>query len=101
MTVYGFHASHEQFPPSELLRLVEAAQAAGFTRAMCSDQFTPFSAEQGHSGFAWSWLGAAMARTTLPLGVVVFAGAGVCLVLRLLAMVLDWRAPLPHGPANV
>jgi uncharacterized membrane protein YeiH len=50
-------------------------------------------------------LGAAVAvgldATSLPLGVVVIAGAGVCLVLRLLAMVLDWRAPLPHGPANV
>ena len=40
-------------------------------------------------------------RTSLPLIVVVVAGAGVCLVLRLLAMVLDWRAPLPSGPANV
>jgi uncharacterized membrane protein YeiH len=38
---------------------------------------------------------------TLPLGLLVVAAAGVCLVLRLLAMVLDWRAPLPHGPANV
>ena len=25
---------------------------------------------QGHSGFAWSWLGAALARTTLPFGIV-------------------------------
>lgn len=70
MPVVGFHASHEQFPPGELLRLVEAAQAVGFTRAMCSDHFAPFSADQGHAGFAWSWLGAAMARTQLPLGVV-------------------------------
>ncbi|MGC5322342.1 TIGR03885 family FMN-dependent LLM class oxidoreductase [Micromonospora arida] len=70
MPVLGFHASHEQFPPSALLRLVEAARAAGFTRAMCSDHFAPFGAEQGHSGFAWSWLGAALARTDLPLGVV-------------------------------
>jgi uncharacterized membrane protein YeiH len=50
-------------------------------------------------------VGAAVAvgldRTSLPLIVVVVAGAGVCLVLRLLAMVLDWRAPLPSGPANV
>jgi uncharacterized membrane protein YeiH len=40
-------------------------------------------------------------RVSLPLLLVVLAGAGVCLVLRLLAMVLDWRAPLPRGPANV
>lgn len=36
-----------------------------------------------------------------PLGLVVVAGAGVCLVVRLLAMTRDWRAPLPSGPANV
>lgn len=36
-----------------------------------------------------------------PQGLVVASGFGVCLVLRLLAMVLDWRAPLPAGPANV
>lgn len=70
MTVFGYHASHEQFPPSVLLRLVEAAQTAGFTRAMCSDHFAPFSTSQGHAGFSWSWLGAALARTDLPLGVV-------------------------------
>ncbi|MHA4951530.1 TIGR03885 family FMN-dependent LLM class oxidoreductase [Micromonospora saelicesensis] len=70
MPVYGYHASHEQFPPSELLRLTESAEEAGFGRAMCSDHFAPFGAEQGHSGFAWSWLGAALARTGLPMGVV-------------------------------
>ena len=29
------------------------------------------------------------------------AGAGVCLVWRLLALRLHWRAPMPTGPANV
>jgi uncharacterized membrane protein YeiH len=33
--------------------------------------------------------------------VVVVAGAGVCLVWRLLALRLHWRAPMPAGPANV
>lgn len=70
MTTYGFHASHEQLPPSELLRQVQAAQQAGFSRAMCSDHFAPFGPEQGESGFAWSWLGAALASTDLPFGVV-------------------------------
>ena len=37
---------------------------------MCSDHFSPWSARQGHSGFAWSWLGAALATTSLPFGVV-------------------------------
>ena len=66
----GFHASHEQFPPSELLALAHAAEAAGFDCAMSSDHFRPWGAAQGHSGFAWSWLGAAMATTALPFGVI-------------------------------
>jgi uncharacterized membrane protein YeiH len=33
--------------------------------------------------------------------VVALAGAGFCLTLRLLALRLHWRAPLPTGPANV
>ena len=37
---------------------------------MCSDHFAPWSARQGHSGFAWAWLGAALATTSLPFGVV-------------------------------
>lgn len=66
----GFHASHEQFAPDRLLRLVQAAERAGFDAAMCSDHWAPFAESQGHSGFAWSWLGAAMASTSLPFGVV-------------------------------
>ncbi len=53
----GFHASHEQFPPSELLRLVQEAEAAGFDCAMSSDHFRPWGPAQGHSGYAWAWLG--------------------------------------------
>ena len=68
--VIGFHASHEQFRPDRLLRLVQAAEAAGFDAAMCSDHWAPWSEEQGESGFAWSWLGAARATTALPFGVV-------------------------------
>lgn len=70
MATIGYHASHEQFSPAELLRLVQHAEQAGFAAAMCSDHFAPWSSAQGQSGFAWSWLGAAMATTTLPFGVV-------------------------------
>ncbi|MEV0431418.1 TIGR03885 family FMN-dependent LLM class oxidoreductase [Micromonospora sp. NPDC050495] len=70
MTEFGFHASHEQIHPSELLAAVVHAERAGFDAAMCSDHFSPWSARQGHSGFAWSWLGAALQATTLPFGVV-------------------------------
>lgn len=70
MAKIGFHASHEQFPPSELLRNVQLAEAAGFQAAMCSDHFHPWSERQGQSGFAWSWLGAALHATTLTFGLV-------------------------------
>jgi len=40
-------------------------------------------------------------RLGLPLAVIAFAGAGVCLVWRLMALRLHWRAPMPTGPANV
>ena len=70
MTVVGFHASHEQVHPSQLLRAARLAQDAGFTAAMSSDHFSPWSARQGQSGFAWSWLGAALATTDLPFGAV-------------------------------
>ena len=70
MTTIGYHASHEQFPPSELLRYVRLAEAAGFQAAMCSDHFHPWSERQGQSGFAWAWLGAALQATALPFGLV-------------------------------
>lgn len=70
MTVFGFHASHEQIHPARLLEAVGHAERAGFGAAMSSDHLSPWSARQGHSGFAWSWLGAALQATTLPFGVV-------------------------------
>src|SRR5687767_5024181 len=70
MTIVGWHASHEQIAPSRLLAAVQRAEQAGFDAAMSSDHFAPWSARQGESGFAWSWLGAAMAATALPFGVV-------------------------------
>jgi coenzyme F420-dependent glucose-6-phosphate dehydrogenase len=70
MARIGFHASHEQFPPSELLRLVQLAEAAGFDCAMSSDHFRPWGPAQGQSGFAWSWLGAALHATRLRFGII-------------------------------
>jgi probable non-F420 flavinoid oxidoreductase len=66
----GFHASHEQFSPAGLLSLVRQAELAGFGGAMCSDHFHPWSERQGHSGFAWSWLGSAMQATQFSYGIV-------------------------------
>lgn len=66
----GYHASHEQLPPSRLLALVQQAERAGFGAAMCSDHFAPWLPEQGESGYAWAWLGAALATTDLSFGTV-------------------------------
>jgi len=66
----GFHASHEQFSPSHLLKLVQQAENAGFHAALSSDHFHPWSNTQGESGFAWSWLGAAMHATSMDFAIV-------------------------------
>ncbi|MFB9236842.1 TIGR03885 family FMN-dependent LLM class oxidoreductase [Plantactinospora siamensis] len=70
MTTYGIHASHEQIHPAALLSAMVRAEQAGFDAAMSSDHFSPWSTRQGHSGFAWSWLGSALQATSLPFGVV-------------------------------
>lgn len=70
MTLIGYHASHEQFAPSELLGLVSEAEQAGFACAKSSDHFHPWSERQGQSGFAWSWLGAAMQATRFGFGMI-------------------------------
>jgi probable non-F420 flavinoid oxidoreductase len=70
----GFHASHEQLPPGALLRAVQAAEDAGFQAAMCSDHLAPWSERQGHSGYTWSWLGAALQATSLSFGTVTAPG---------------------------
>jgi coenzyme F420-dependent glucose-6-phosphate dehydrogenase len=66
----GYHASHEQFPPSELLRLVQQAEKAGFQAILNSDHFHPWTEAQGQSGFVWSFMGAALAVTKLSMGMV-------------------------------
>jgi probable non-F420 flavinoid oxidoreductase len=41
---------------------------------MCSDHFAPFSEQQGQSGSAWSWLGAALQATSMSFGTVTAPG---------------------------
>lgn len=63
MIKLGYHISHEQFAPSELLQYVQKAEDAGFQFALSSDHFYTWSENQGNCGFAWSWLGAALQAT--------------------------------------
>ena len=70
----GYQASHEQFSPSHLLQLSAMAEAAGFKAINSSDHFHPWSERQGQSGYAFSWLGAAMVNSNLPFGSVCTPG---------------------------
>jgi coenzyme F420-dependent glucose-6-phosphate dehydrogenase len=70
----GYHASHEQYRPSSLLTYLTRAEQAGFQAAMCSDHFHPWSERQGQSGYAWSWMAAALQATGLPMGTVCAPG---------------------------
>jgi probable non-F420 flavinoid oxidoreductase len=74
MAIIGFHAAHEQIGPAQLLKDVRLAEQAGFEAALCSDHINPWSSAQGHSGFAWSWLGAALSTTGLRFGTVTAPG---------------------------
>ena len=74
MVKFAYHASHEQFKPSTLLKYIQAAEQAGFTAGASSDHFHPWNEKQGESGFSWAWLGAAMQATSLPFGVVCAPG---------------------------
>ncbi len=70
MASFGYQASHEQFSPRQLLHWVQRAEAAGFEEMASSDHLFPWSRQQGQSGFAWSWMGAALQATSLSCGVV-------------------------------
>ncbi len=74
MAQIGYHASHEQFKPSELLKWVSLAEKSGFDLINSSDHFHPWSIRQGQSGFSFAWLGAAMQASSLPFGVVCAPG---------------------------
>ena len=62
MIKFGWKAGAEQYPPSALLDYAVIAEQAGFDLLDVSDHFHPWS-EAGQASFAWTWLGAAAART--------------------------------------
>jgi coenzyme F420-dependent glucose-6-phosphate dehydrogenase len=68
MTRYFFGASHEEFPPEQLLRQAVEAERAGFDGISASDHLQPWW-EPGESGHTWVWLGAAAQATErIPIG---------------------------------
>lgn len=63
MVTLGWKAGPEQYPPDELLDYAITAEQAGFDSLEVSDHFAPWD-PSGQASFAWTWLGAAAARTT-------------------------------------
>ena len=61
----GYTLSSEERQPQELIRDAQLAEASGFTFALISDHFHPWTDRQGSSPFVWSVLGgiAATAKT--------------------------------------
>lgn len=63
MVSFGWKAGAEQYGPRELLDMAVAAEHSGFDLVSISDHFHPWD-ESGQAPFAWTWLGAAAARTS-------------------------------------
>lgn len=63
MVALGYTMMCEQRSPKDLIADVVRAEAAGFDFAVISDHFHPWVEAQGHSGYAWSILGAAAQAT--------------------------------------
>jgi coenzyme F420-dependent glucose-6-phosphate dehydrogenase len=54
---FGYKLSSEEFPANELVRLARAAEERGFSFALISDHYHPWTGRQGQSPFVWSVLG--------------------------------------------
>ncbi|MBV9310935.1 MAG: LLM class F420-dependent oxidoreductase [Solirubrobacterales bacterium] len=64
----GYFLSCEEWAPHELVAQATKAKAAGFEGLWISDHFHPWNAQQGHSPFVWSVIGAiAQATEAMPL----------------------------------
>src|SRR5579863_7610199 len=78
MTDFGYTMMCEQSPPGQLVRDLQMAERAGFGFSVISDHYQPWLGSQGHSGYAWSILGAA-AQATERIGLMSFV---TCPILR-------------------
>ena len=59
----GFTLSSEERQPQELVRLAQMAEESGFTYALISDHYHPWTDKQGSSPFVWAILGAIATAT--------------------------------------
>lgn len=63
MPKFAWLASHESYQPEVLIDQAVLAEKAGFDMVTASDHFHPWVDDNSASGFVWTWLGAAAART--------------------------------------
>jgi G6PDH family F420-dependent oxidoreductase len=63
MARFGYTMMCEQSRPDRLVRDLQLADQAGFDFSVISDHYAPWLDAQGHSGYAWSILGAAAQAT--------------------------------------
>ena len=69
MAEIGYALSCEEHPANDLVAYAREAEQAGFTFALISDHYHPWTDRQGQSPFVWSVLGAiAHATKTLRIG---------------------------------
>lgn len=59
----GYTLSSEERQPDELVRLAQCAEDTGFTYALISDHYHPWTDAQGSSPFVWSVLGGIASNT--------------------------------------
>jgi G6PDH family F420-dependent oxidoreductase len=78
VTDFGYTMMCEQSRPDQLVRDVTMAEEAGFSFSVISDHYQPWLSTQGHSGYAWSILGAA-AQATERIGLMSYV---TCPILR-------------------
>jgi G6PDH family F420-dependent oxidoreductase len=57
MLEIGYALSSEEHRPGDLVRFAVGAEQAGFSFALISDHFHPWTDAQGHSPFVWATLG--------------------------------------------
>lgn len=60
---FGYTLMTEQSGPRELVRYAAVAEEQGFDFEVSSDHYFPWLESQGHSGYAWSMLGAVTQAT--------------------------------------
>jgi coenzyme F420-dependent glucose-6-phosphate dehydrogenase len=69
MPEIGFALSSEDHGPAALVEQAALAEQTGFTFALVSDHYHPWTRKQGHSPFVWATLGGiARATSTLRIG---------------------------------